>query len=165
MHPFLASIKHLCNDINNAAENINDGGCCVFAAKLGEQLSKFGKVSIRVIGYENEWGRNINDIREVVNDNFDVTEWQSNGVSFWHVFIEFKYKRTLYQIDSTGVYNVNRGQTLVPKHNALLDGCFTIDEAKQFASTPKGWNRCFDRNKIPLIEFMMDKFFEDCAKV
>lgn len=135
--------------------DINYGGCCVYAAMIVAALHKH---KIKAQGIVASWeaeslnnaGMSIDAVRgNMVNKTHD--EWNSNGVAFSHVGVEFEYKGRVRTVkkhyDTHGVHSAKKVLDNYPIYNGRL----TLEELRILAGTKKGWNSCFDRKDIPAI--------------
>jgi hypothetical protein len=157
-------IKSLCNSFgDNNIYYINQGGCCVFANLLVKALMKHnieagGIVLSWEAKYFNENNNSFDQIRNSSRKN-DPTEWNSNGVRFWHVAVEFKHKGKTYRADSDGIEEV-RIKTKSEFRNApVYNGYLTPEELNDFSSNKHRhcWNSIFDRDDIPRIQRLVEQ--------
>ncbi len=150
----LKELRQLGEKITDRFPNINQGGCCVLAVLIGRQLDKHVPVRIRACN----WGakkHNVDEIRKNVQPN-TASEWEKNGVTLYHVIVEFDYKGKTYHYDSTKLSEAEDKFYRIP----VYPGHFTIEEAESFADDQYGWNHMFDRSDIPKIKRMINKFFK-----
>lgn len=136
--------------------NINWGGCCVFAALAAKELSKIIPrrcIKIRVIG-SSTWDDidiPLDDVRSRIKKN-SPNEWNNNGVSLTHVFIEVQYWSQTVWFDSdtlclvtNEVFPINR---MLRDDEFVYEGGLSIEEAAELAYSD-GWNTKFKRKHIP----------------
>jgi hypothetical protein len=142
------------NDIRRNHQDINAGGCCVFAAILAKQLNKVGEARIRITDWATEEDAIIKARPKVKRNT--LVEWNRHGVHFNHVAIEFKYKGKTYHIDASGV--------VAPPRFDFLKGELLLKEATELGDCKKGWNRFFDRKEIPTIKRRVQRFFKKHLK-
>lgn len=141
--------------------NLNYGGCCVYAALIGEQLEKLG-FQVEVVT-PTEYGLydNAYDARKGVRNVKNVYEWVDNGVSFRHVAVRFKTRAgVVYTYDSERFCKGSSdfgldGYNTDPEFGTGL----TVAEAKAISSKQKGWNRAFNRREIPRIRSKVHEAF------
>lgn len=154
----LDKIRQACA-LANEVDNINRGGCCVFAALLGRKLIKLGIPAWGVaLSRNKKWETSVAEARREVQERYNVYDWNYNGVSFDHVGVRFKLEGKYYQADSMGVQRVS--PTL--RDWQVLAGRFTIDEFEAFAKSNRGfWNEEFHRKTgIPAIKRAIKKGFQ-----
>ena len=147
--------------IANEIPNINQGGCCVFAALLGQQLERMGIAAWGVAAANEAWAdaaSDPEDVRPQLHNPFSITEWSAHGTAFYHVLLRFKLDGKLYQCDSTGItpaLRKLRGRPYVVKR-----GSFSVPELVAFANDAGYWNEAFSRKRgIPLIKLAIDTAF------
>jgi hypothetical protein len=155
MDKALASLDtFLKREIYRNHQDINAGGCCMFAALLARYLNKVGKARIRV----SDWSTDDNAIlkaRKNVRRN-TVHDWNDHGVGFNHVAIEFEYKGDKFHIDAQGITGTRRFE--------FLKGELLLKEATELGDCSKGWNRFFNRREIPAIKRRVQNYFKKHLK-
>lgn len=126
---------------------LNYGGCCVFAAIVGRQLQGLG---ITVGAVVRGWGArsNVRDVRANIREVEDGGQWNSNGIHFNHVGLEYVINGRAYHYDSEALTGADRH----PKLQDPYPGRLTVEEVEALASRPSNWNRSFDRALIPRLE-------------
>ena len=163
-------LNELGKDAEQHLKNLNSGGCAVFAAHVGYALKYRAGLSNVVIRIGNPWADDesdlvsVDEVRNNVHPNANASQWDSAGLIFGHVILEFvtgKTKKKLRHYDSSGVTGAsnvtnNFGFNLHP-------GYMTVEEGLQIASEQDGWNRCFDREQIPQLIQIIDKHFSRYA--
>lgn len=156
MQKLFESLHEFGIDVKIEFENINRGGCCVFAAEVGKKLQKYFPVRVRVLGYGR---RNLNKVRQNIIEN-QIWEWDSNGVELRHILLEFKYNGKRYFFDAgDGVREAKRSEDGMN----VYAGHLTIEEADELAKQTD-WNDTFDRSDIPYVKAMIKDFFKYCGK-
>jgi hypothetical protein len=137
--------------------DINSGGCCVFAAYVGEQLQRRGyKVNIISAAHDAGLrGKNLEKVRPRILKQ-TALEWERNGINFNHIGIEVKVGWRWYHYDTDGAYKRNGKLDNMPVHRGRL----TVDEALQLSSTVVGWNAEFDRRRMPSIKRHIASYFQ-----
>ncbi len=145
----VTKLNKLGKEVNTRYPTINAGGCCVYAALIVAALHKQGIIAHGIVAAWNNTGEtNIDLVRKKIRSN-TVGEWESKGVHFNHVGVEFSVdgKTKWKHYDSNGVYR---------KSSSLMDwpvyeGRLTLKELKDLAKCASGWNTRFDRNSIPAL--------------
>lgn len=135
-------------------DTLNYGGCCVYAALVGEHLQKLG-ITVGAMVRGRNPHLNLADVRQNVRDVGDTSEWNNNGVYFRHVGLEYVISGRAYHCDSDYVTSADSHPSLCDVHAGRL----TVDEAKKLASTENGWNWMFDRELIPAITAAVAEVF------
>lgn len=165
LNPFL---ENLGNEANKQVDNINHGGCCVYASIVGDNLKKFFpflNVNIKVA--TDPWffdsHKNIDDIRNKrqMRQITSVRGWQTVGkIDFGHVFIEICYENTIsFLCDSTLVERNNNN--IFFDNMFIYKGSFSIEEAKKFSNEEDFWNERFNREYITILEDFINLQFID----
>jgi hypothetical protein len=133
--------------VNRRFPYVNNGGCCVFAAIVGQILVQKG---IPVKGIVAAWRASLDDtkpiyeIRKRVQSNL-VEDWERHGLCFSHVGLEFKHDGQKWHYHSKGAQKAGKEFDNMP----VFRGRLTVDEMAELAGTDNGWNPTFDRNEIP----------------
>lgn len=127
---------------------INNGGCCVYASLVAQELVKR---NIDCSGIVTDWydgGKEcIDKIRPYIKVN-TLEEWNDNGIALNHVGLEFSIGERKYHYDTEGVSVANK-RTF--RGNPLYNGRLSVNEMVQLASKRQGWNTHFRRMDIPAI--------------
>ena len=152
----VSKLSELSDVISNEIENVTWGGCCVFASLAGQKIQQFCDVKVIVYSNKDITGVDIENVRPLI-DPTDVDEWNSNGVYFGHVVLEIDDGYNIYHYDSCDVYPADN--SICPGLDRI-PGYLTVEEATILASTPNGWNICFNRDNIPKMEEIVNDFFE-----
>jgi hypothetical protein len=134
--------------------NLNQGGCCVYAALVARELSNRMIPVKGLITTFDPGSLSLDVVRQRVNNN-SLFEWKENSVSFYHVGLEFTLEKKTFRYDSNGV---------VSSRARLLDclpykGRLTVNELEDLADD-NDWNRCFNRQNIPAIRLMVKNQFK-----
>lgn len=141
--------------INKWYPKINNGGCCVFAGIVGNELQKRGiETNIIVGAYGASEAQDIDQIRARVNKSGDVGEWNANGVYFNHVGVEFFHDGDGFHYDTDGVHYADSKL----KHWVLYPGRLTVEEAILLSQHREAWNEEFDRAQIPSLRRHIRQF-------
>lgn len=140
--------------VSDLYPNINNGGCCVFAAMVVNELQKQGiKASGIVIDSGARSSIHIDEVRPLIKTN-TVNEWQNNGVFFWHVAVEFTMGNKKHHYDTGGVKKATNAFGGIP----VYKGRMKLEEMKSIAARQPGWNPAFRRKDIPAIRKLV-KFY------
>lgn len=141
-------LNHLGEVVYSRWPYINHGGCCVYAALVAEELVKHNIDSVGIVAAYDAAGtaKSIDTIRSNIRKN-TVDEWQSNGVSFNHVGLEFKIKGRKKHYDTRGVVKAALRFDSMP----IYKGRLKLDDMKKLASRRAGWNSSFNRRNIPAL--------------
>lgn len=132
---------------------INHGGCCVYAAMIVQALHKHkikasGIVASHSAVYYNNAGVTIDSVRETITKH-DHRQWNSKGISFSHVGVEFEHQGLVRTVkkhyDTAGVRRAGKELDDMP----IYKGRLTLIELKKLGGTKHGWNDTFDRTQIP----------------
>lgn len=157
MHPIIEKLDNLGWKAEQQIEDLNSGGCCVYAALVGRRLSELG-VPVRGIVAMSDWQEpgNLDEARQNVNDPGDGMEWYDNDVTFTHVGLQFDLDGETYQYDSGGVTKPKR--YLRNSHWNLCEGHLTVEEMEQLAERPGNWSSWFNREQIPALERLVKEY-------
>jgi hypothetical protein len=157
-------LNDLGQHINNRYPEINHGGCCVFAAMVARELHSKGIQAQGIVASgcaAKEAGNiTIDAARELVEWN-TVWQWESNGVSFSHVGVEFRLGRKIKHYDTNGVHKISKELDGLP----IYKGRLTLKEMEDLARCKDGWNDSFNRRHIPAIRREVKKFLKDVTMV
>ncbi len=143
--PF-TKIRTFLEDFDITFKNANYGGCAVVASILAKNL--LPHVDDLKIVCTHTWydtTLNIDSVRDKVKDN-TVHSWNSVGIAFNHVWVEFKWNNRWYAVDSEGLRS---RRALYSNWSKPFVGSFTLKEINQLAMSPSGWNSTFKRKQIP----------------
>lgn len=141
---------------------INHGGCCVYAAMIVQALHKHNIKASGIVAsfsatYYNDAGVTIDKVRETITKN-NHTQWNSKGISFSHVGVEFEHKARVLTVkkhyDAYGVRKAGKELDDMPIYNGRL----TLQELKGLANAASGWNDTFDRKQIPALRKLVKNF-------
>ena len=158
----IAQLNSLGIDVRCKFPNINNGGCAVFASIVGKKLRDM-KVTVRAVVMHYDCGvtqtPHIDKAREKIKNTGKKKNWNSQGIYFNHVGLEFFWKRKKYLFDSDGCIRFTK------KFNeyVILSGRLTIEECEKLAKEPRGWNSCFNRRTIPAIRKMVNVHFSEMS--
>jgi len=138
-----ARLKQLGEDAQRlTGYTLNSGGCCVYAALVGEELEKLG---ITVEGKVTT--RSDLSLDEAKNES----TWPNN-YNFYHVYLYFTVDGTRYVYDSDNLHEVQEGNGAPdPWQDEPAEGSLSIAEMQALASKASLWNSWFPRRKIPAL--------------
>lgn len=126
------------NKLNDEIQNIDSGGCGVFAQLLTQKLRRHRfKPVIRVLSYQPT------EIDELIatNDTCPL------GTSYSHIFVEVNGEF----IDNHGKWTER--EMLNEWHGRyLVDSELPLNLLKEWNSDPRCWNDTFDRKNIPVLK-------------
>jgi len=157
---FKIQLTNLAKEVTKKFPNINDGGCCIFAALVAKELQHI--CPVRIIGFSSD-STNIDLVRPNILNN-TCREWGDNGVDFNHIVVEINAKiisndeGDKWHYDANGIFASN-GSICIDK--VQLKGSLSVKEAIELANNPEGWNRDFDRTDIPKLEKVINKYFNN----
>ncbi len=150
-------LSQLAKVIDDQFFNVNSGGCGVVAAQVAQHLQTL--VDTRVVVYTMS-KLNVDEIRSKLDNPFDSTDWEHNGMCWDHVLVEFDHDGSTYLFDSTGVVektpSIDAGW-----FKLFFSGYVTLDEILAISSQAKTWNSTFDRKQIPHIVDTIADFFKN----
>lgn len=146
----------LSEELSDAYEYINCGGCGLMAAIVGKELEKIG-IPCEVIAK----GNPVDKTRYTIQDKKNMLEWESIGVDFGHLALRLKLGRKIYSWDSNGLWDGSKNAVYCtyPFGKGL-----TVRECNAVASSKFGWNEMFDRKKVPALKKIVAKNFKDLRK-
>jgi len=153
-------LNELMEDIHMRFYDINYGGCGAMAAIIGNILQDRYeiRVAIRPSVYDssNLDALTFDDIREQVRNNCDnesISNWNDYGVSFGHMWVEFKHRNRWYAIDSGNCVPHKKFEDYREKYNEYM----TLEDVKILGDNFDGWNTHFDRSQLPKIKRIVIK--------
>lgn len=147
--------------IENQIENMNAGGCAVYAVEIVKRLNAIGfkNAKLRTYGYAyNTKGVVINSVEQKLLGAKGTlpassVAWNDNGVWFNHVRVE--WQKHLW--DSEGIVTMREGREW--SFSKLQEGDISLDALALLCESQRNWNCCFDRAQIPDVRAIMDKHF------
>ncbi len=152
------TLNRLGKEVMQKYPDINRGGCCVYAAIVAAELHKKG-IEARGIA-ASYMAKNspmtIDEARKNVKGN-TLGAWNTNGIFFCHVGIEFDYLGRTHHYDTNGVKMAKGKFDGMP----IYKGRLTRDELKALARNQDGWNIRFNRKDIPSIRKLVRSHFKD----
>ena len=151
------SLNALGQRINRFYPTINNGGCCIYAATVGEELLKRG-LKVRAVvancSGASALTLDLNKVRRYVDNTGQKNAWNSAGIYFNHVGVEFELGGKWFIYDSDGVNP--RGPRLGSYF--VHPGFISVADAKALADESEGWNIDFNRRSIPYLKKHIKNF-------
>lgn len=161
------ALRKFAERANAEVECINNGGCCVVTAIIGEWLEHIGVKCEAVTPCGGEWGAGDPPavVRQRVNNRHSMRDWKQNGLSFAHVAVRFVMPSGRVVIwDTEGFYHSRQFGPWEHYAPAEFGHGLTIAEARAMADAPdRTWNPRFDRDNIPTLEALAREVFEPMA--
>ncbi len=145
-------LNTIATEVSTKINYINHGGCCVFASLIAQHINSLLPMKIVVFSYGKT--KSINMARKHIHNN-KLSEWNDNGVYFGHVMIELTVDDKTFLYDSNGISSTRNTINGYGK----LPGELTLLEATELAEDSVGWNEDFNRDKIPLMKDIINKYF------
>lgn len=142
---------------------INEGGCCVYASIIGEELLARGIKTRIVVAGSNKAKTNLNRVRRKIDNTNQKIGWHAVGIYFNHVGVEFRLGGKWFIYDSEGVNprSLTLGVWKAPMklgNFKVHPGFISVADATALGDEPEGWNDCFDRKEIPNMKERVKKF-------
>jgi hypothetical protein len=154
----LEILENISNDINSQINYPNNGGCCVIASLVGEQLELLG-VETEIVT-NNSYKLTPRQVFALVGPKTRFTNpFEENGVDFNHVGVRFKLGRKIYTFDSDGVYGARVFSQKQDKIKYRFGQGLPVFAAKSLASQRQNWNFKFNRRQIPLLRKIIKRNF------
>lgn len=159
----IPALNKLAKQVDGNISNLNAGGCGVFASEVAKSLIAKGIPArcFAVCNTNSFWDAvgspgNIDEARKNISDPGDVHQWHDNGVSLYHVGVEFDWRGKRYHFDSKGVEDA--GDTFRKPAWIVQEGRWTADEMDAMAKRPHNWNYEFSRKQIPKIQRYVEEY-------
>lgn len=140
-------------------ENMNAGGCAVFAAFVARRLEKMGiETNIRIGQFYTKPAPNAVAMARKENARY-APDYSRHDISFGHVIIEFKWMGETFHFDSDNLAPAAKTTKLCdfPIHSEPI----TPKECLLIARRRQGWNWMFNRKQIPFILRTVSKIFRE----
>ena len=164
-------LRKLSRALREECTAINYGGCAVMAGIVGELLQAQG-VAVEVVtpataGY-NTTPREVREQlqAEYWGESWSTFDWDDYGLCRSHLAVRFEVDGRLYTWDSDGLVCSNRyfgiGYNGGPEFEANYpfgDG-LTVQECTEMAGKDFGWNTRFDRDQIPRMRELAEKYLQ-----
>lgn len=148
-------------DETRCMDNLNFGGCCVYAVMMAEALTKLGvDAKIKACGS--------GDIQEAAMECGESAwdqDWEAWGVDFGHVFVEFTVDGSTYWLDgwvgyveaATHAQRMGAARELGLSLNGIADGRVEYTAMQGVAGVANNWNPSFCRTRnIPILSKLLD---------
>jgi len=152
----LKILKQIGSEVNKHVDNVNLGGCCVYASTLGKMLEALD-FEVRILSVD--W-KNTNE--KIPNDEKILCPQEAEeklGVNFHHVGIAVKVNGRWYSHDTDRTIRGLKkfGASKYRASKTYL----TVNQASHFASTASFWNTTYNRKQgNPLIREIVKKYLE-----
>lgn len=168
MNPIIRARVRKClaaiaSEVSRNVDNVNRGGCGVYAVELAKRMKKLGftDMKLRVYSYpkaNNERLVNVTSVeRKVFADNppDNIYEWNDNGVYFCHVRMEWGFR--VWDVEGDEAAKTDKVWRWYPRH----PGSISLKALNCLTAKRACWNPTFDRTQIPLMRKIMDKHFAE----
>ena len=141
-------LRLLGKQANERFPYLNEGGCCVYAAAVAEELERLN-VEYEVIipkPYDSVES-SVEELRPLVQNVNNKSAWNDAGVYFGHVAVRLKLNGKWHTYDSE---TFRRAKYVFGEYGRYkaLDGGLTAKEAKALADESSGWNTRFYRGDV-----------------
>ena len=152
-------LERIADDVADNIENINCGGCAVYAVELAKRLDAIGitNYKIRTYGYSGSEKTNVSTVeRKVFNTNLPkyTEDWGDNGVYFSHVRLEWNGKVW----DAEGATSSRKaGEWNYCYYRQR--GHISRKAIEKLLPLQCNWNSMFNRRQVPKLKRIMDKWF------
>ena len=156
------ALEKLGAEVSENVEQLNCGGCGVYAWLVAKALTKLG-LKTEVVATNMGWFKkpdeiDLNALRaQLAEGNMSLKtkrHWEMLGAEFAHVGVRLKVGKKYYVADANAV---NPGKTRLASYK-VYKGAYTLEEAEAFAKEARGWNSWFDRKQIPTIRKLVNKY-------
>lgn len=137
--------------VNNRIANVNNGGCCVYASIVGEQLRKRNIDFGIIVSSQNGNEISLSRVRQWLANPYEKACWNVESVDFNHVALEIKVGDQTYHHDTDGTNLKSDFLMGWPVYGGFL----TLEEAKALADVPENWNPRFNRSYIPVMRSLV----------
>ena len=149
-------LNRLGKEVYERYPDINNGGCCVYAAMIVAELKKLNIPAKGIIAsHSAAYSDGIDKVRPLIENN-TIYEWRANGVCFSHVGVEFTLNGKKKHYDTAGVHKACSKLDGMP----IYKGRMEYAELRALAAKKHGWNTCFNRKHIPAVRRLVKSFFE-----
>lgn len=157
----VAHIRGILKDISSTFRFINAGGCGVMATILGDNLAPIVQVNARICDTWNSQPRSFNQIiyslRQRSNMFPTLRQINDEGLNFSHVWVEFYHNGETWWMDAEQLERPENWKYW--RTDRVLPEVVLLDDIRQVANQPEGWNQMFDRRCIPNLQaFTTHKF-------
>ncbi len=151
-------------DVDNQIENINRGGCAIYAVELAKRLEAVGVKNYRIRTYtDNDRGAktNVTNVeKQVFNTSLpkSTEKWYANDVYFYHVRLEWSG----IAWDAAGAISANKAKTWNEWYHRQT-GHISRKAMEMLISFKANWTPIFDRKQVPKLKRIMDKHFKNAG--
>lgn len=163
----LKQLRKLQRAMAEQTYDVNLGGCGVFAGLLATEMQALG-IDCEVItkGAANlspkqarhYLSAHLGPVPRCAGEK-PMHEWASYGVNFTHLAVRFRWNGRVYTVDSE---ELSRGSEYFGDVGYIcrypFGFGFTPKEALGTAMRKQGWNTKFDRDHIPLIRHLVQRY-------
>lgn len=153
-------LNELGDAVMDDVDNLNSGGCGIFAAMVAKSLIDKGIPTSLFSCWDEIWdgqGGNIDLARPLVKDVGEYQDWRENGIRNAHVGVEFEFDGKLYHYDSSE--GVHEARNWLSRESWIVnDGRYTLAEMEALNERPHNWNSRFDRKQIPKIQHYVEEY-------
>lgn len=169
MNPIIRARVRKClaaiaSEVSRNVNNVNRGGCGVYAVELAKRMKKLGftDMKLRVYGLPEPNNRrpvNVTSVeREVFADNppDNMYEWNDNGVYFCHVRMEWGSR--VWDVEGDEAAKTDK---IWNEDYPRYPGSISLKAMNRLAAEKTCWNPTFNRTQIPLMRRIMDKHFAE----
>lgn len=159
------TLDEICGHICSVVDNINWGGCGVFALELARAIRKYygesERYSIHIWSHDEEYLPNVEEVeKEVLASNGGYPSWtdawNDNGVYFNH--IRLWYGESFWDaVDGP----VSFEDAMPYEHTYhMLDGSISEPALAVLIENPDNWNPDFNRDQIPAMREFIEETFK-----
>lgn len=133
----IKKLRKVGNSVFRDIPNVNYGGCCVYAAKIGKELEKMG-YDVRVV-----FRKHGNVKKNNPQIKCPLRAEEEIGVDFYHVGLAVKSGGKWYTHDAEATHKGLKvfGEDRLPVAKTYL----TVEQAESFASKAEFWNTRYPR--------------------
>lgn len=165
----LKAIHNQVSKINDVVDNLNRGGCGIFAHALSKELIKIG-IPAKVLTFS-LWGSKIKNYnqdgircaKEIINRGFHwEPAYRAHDIGLAHLMVYVKNGENEYFIDSEDIYfgqddYYNRSTWYA--RGLQINTLISSNDCGLISNDDNGnWNNAFDRKLIPFVyEFVKEK--------
>lgn len=151
----VSPLKKIGEEVNENVPCINFGGCCVYAATIGNMLELLGfEVRIVTVDWSNQTEKIPNDEKILC----PIEAEEKLRVNFHHVGIAVKINNRWYTHDTDRTI---RGlKKFGESEYTACKTYLTVKQALHFASKTNFWNTTYDRSYDQTVHEIVDKYFD-----
>lgn len=139
--------------------DINSGGCGCMAVILGETLGQYFECRLAVMHHnsENSFYRIKDDIFGGEIDGLSMDDFRDHGYGNSHVWVEFRVNGNWWSMDCDCVSTGGR----LSHWEEPCDERVAVEDFRELAFNPEGWNAGFDRDQLPRMEVRVQQLVLD----